>query len=123
MPDLLAEFTSTPKGTQYRQPLYDWQTAGIGDPLYDQYQSRNAENDDYSIEVYSGVLVDFPDGSTTITAGEYTGTAEYESSPGQWDTLPENQGVTAYGVRTGKNTTVPITIAGFRGTFQPRTGP
>ena len=119
---LMAIFTSTPDGTQYRTGAsQEWQTAHVNDQLFSEYESRNRLGSNYSVSVYDSVQVDFPDGATSLLAGKYSGgTAEYKNTQGTWVTMPQNQTVTGTSVRTGTGCTLPLTITGGRGVFKPR---
>ena len=120
-PTLLAKFTSTPSGTQYRTgPNEQWQTAYVNDPLYENYECRNTQSNTYGLAVYSNVVIDFPDGATDVTATSYKGTAEYKDGYGYWYSLPINQEVSALAVRTGNFTNLSLNIKSGRGLVKPR---
>jgi len=115
MPTLLGEITSAPAGTQKRiDENYKWQTAYVDDELYEDYETRNSEDDDYGIDIYSEVEADFCSVLTYVTFGVLQGQAQYLNSSQQWVTVPSESGVQAYAVHTGKGATLPMTIQGSR---------
>jgi len=118
---VIAEFTSTPAGTQYRTSEFaNWGTAKVGIKLYLNYESRNTSQSTYAVELQPDGQVDFPDSITTVTAGSYSGTAEYLNSQQTWVEIPENQAVSAYSVRTSKDAILPLSIESSRGMFKPK---
>ncbi len=120
-PVLLAKFSSTPAGTQYRTGSNaEWQTAYVNDPLYENYEARNTQKNDYGLTVYSDVEIDFPDGATDVIASSYKGTAEYKDIHGTWYTLPVGQTVSATSLRTYASTTLPVSIKSGRGILCPK---
>ena len=115
----LAEFTSAPKGSEWKTKVGQWQSAQVGTPLYTDYECRNTQQNDYGLEVYSEVEIQFPDGITDVTASTYQGTAEYLDSSQTWVTLPL-QTVQANAIRTGTKSILPVVIAAGRGYAKPR---
>jgi len=118
---VLARFTSTPSGTQYRTgPSAEWQTAHVDDPLYENYECRNNQGSAYGIAVNDSVSVTFPDSAEAVTASKYTGSADYKDTDGKWHSMPVATQVSATEVRTGVITTLPISITSGRGILKPR---
>jgi len=122
MATTLAKFSTAPAGTQWRPKSPGrWYTASVGDPLYENYECQNIQQNDYQLEVYSEVEVEFPDGITDVEAyGKITGSAEYLNAQQQWVTFPGIGTVQANAIRTDEDSVLPVAIAAGRGCAKPR---
>lgn len=109
MPRVLAEVTSAPQGTQYREDdQSQWQAASVGTKLYEDYEIQNTSGD-YGVELDYEVEIEF-DSLADVEFGTISGQAKYLDSTQTWQKASSNDQVEAYSVATGENSTVPISI-------------
>ena len=117
----LAELTSAPTGTEYREsPNEKWKEAKTGQKLHEDYELRNRMGGTFEIELYGEAQSDFPDGPTFVTAGDYSGDAEYKDNEGIWRDLPVDERIRALSVRTYRGVHVPLSIESGRTILKPK---
>lgn len=83
----LAKFETAPTGTQYRtNGEADWQDANVDDELYEDYQTRNTQSNEYQVRLYERTQIRF-DTVVSMTLSNITGTVKYKDVNENWITV------------------------------------
>jgi len=121
MSEKLAEITAVTSGTQYRTgPEASWQTASQGQDLYEDYETRNTNQNSYTIELASEAEISFPDSIASIRFASITGEGRYIDENQKVKEVQSNTSVDAMDVYSAKNSLIPINVRGTRGMIKPK---
>ena len=115
-----AEFVECPSGTEYRTSSEgEWQTATVGLDLLDDYQSRNTQESNYTIDIVGDGGVRYGDSDVTVSISEISGTVKIREYGKDWVTISTAGNYTANEIGVGFGGGVQV-VCGATGVFKPR---
>ena len=116
---ILAEFETAPSGTEYRiDSNSQWQTASIGTKLYEDYESRNTQSNDYQVKLYADACFDL-NSTTDVDIDNITGIVKVKDPAHGWTVVEESGTYSANAVGVGASGSVSISCSGV-GPYGPR---
>ena len=115
-----AEFVECPSGTEYRTSSEgEWQTATVGLDLLDGYQSRNNQENDYTIDIVGDGGVRYGDSDVPVALSKISGTVKIREYSKDWITISTGGTYTTNEIGVGPGGGVWV-VCGAKGNYKPR---
>ena len=115
-----AEFVACPAGTEYRTSSEgEWQTATEGLDLLDGYQSRNNQENDYTIDIVGDGGVRYGDSDVPVALSNISGTVKIREYGKDWTTISTEGAYTVNEIGAGPGGGVSV-VCGASGAYKPR---
>ena len=115
-----AEFVACPAGTEYRTSSEgEWQTATEGLDLLDGYQSRNNQENDYTIDIVGDGGVRYGDSDVPVALSKISGTVKIREYGKDWTTISTEGTYTTNEIGVGSGGGIQV-VCGMKGTYKPR---